>query len=816
MRRVYLIVGFVSVAIIAYQLTLMRILSIIQFHHFAYMIISVALLGFGASGTFLTVFRQRSLKYFEDVIFYFSLTFSFLIFFSAILIQFISFDPFLILWEISEVWSLLFFYLIIFLPFFFGAAIICLSFLKYAAQINRLYFFNLTGSAIGGISILLLMFAFNPFTLPFLVWLISFLAVIVSLSSLKRKTVGYILTLACASCILFYQIIFPHEIKMSEYKSLYKTTKLPDAKIIDDKSSPLGWLITISTPVLRYAPGLSYNFKGEIPTQIGLFSDGEWAGAILWEDSSSSKTKFLDYSTSVLPYRLLNSNSSKKKNNSVLVIGAGTGTEIQTANQNGAENILGIELNPQVVEISKKYSNIIRQALLADSNSRTKIIMAEGRGFLQEKKEKFDIITIPIFGGFTASAAGTHSLYENYLFTVESFSLIIDRLKNDGIFAVSTWLNYPPRHAIKLFATILESAEKAGINLPANNLAAIRSWGTAIILVKKTPFTKSEIELIKNFCEENSFDPIYYPGILSGETNKYNQLEDDVFLKAVNELISDKRESFYKNYLFDIEPPTDDKPYFSHFLKLKSLPYLLDKLGKENVAFFEWGYLILIITLCQIVILSFALIIIPLLFLKKFAVKKAVKFKTFLYFSGLGIGFMFIEIVMIQKFILFLSHPIYSVSLVISSILFFAGVGSYFSSKFLESPKQRLRIIVGAIIMAAFIYSFFLPHIFQSLIHLSITVKYVLSFFIIAPLAFLMGMPFPIGLKQLSYELESLIPWAWGINGFLSVISAVLAPLLAIEFGFKIVIIFAGIAYLLVLSVGGNLKEKRKEGYHYE
>ncbi len=787
MRRYGVVIFLISASLIAYQLALMRIISVAQFHHFAYMIISIALLGFGASGTFLYFIKDRLLKNFEAAIFFACVASSSSMILSIFVLHFIHLDPFLLIWDLSNIWKLALFYLMIMLPFFFGAIIICSFFIKFSETINKIYFFNLTGSAFGGVGVLGLLFYFEPFRLPEIIAGVAFIATVFSFSILKRKKI-FLIPLALNVIIIFSGWILPYEIQTSEYKSLSKSMHLLNAKIVDEKFSPFGKLTTVVSPVLRYAPGLSLNYTGKIPVQTGLFNDGEWVGGIIHSDSNRA-ADFLKHTTSALPYQLA-------KSGDALVIGVGTGTEIQTALQNGSFVVDGVELNPQVTEITGNNF----------PGKKVNIIIGEGRGYLHRTNKSYDVIAIPILEGFSSSAAGIQSVFENYLLTIESFQLMLSKLTDDGYLAISVWTNYPPRHAIKMFATLVESLEKAGILNSSAHIAGIRSWSTATLVAKKTPFTSNDIENIKIFCEENSFDPIYYPTITDADINKYNQIEEDLYYKSSLKILSDQRQNYFKNYNFNIEPPSDNKPYFSHFLKISSLTHLKEIRDNESVLFMELGYFILLLTLFQIVIISFILIIIPLHFLRKEVNRSGSKLTTLIYFGGLGSGFMLIEIVLIQKFILFLSHPIYSVSVVIASILIFSGIGSYYSKNFLKNVSKKLQFILILIIITAAGYSVLISGVFNHLIHLPVIIKYLISFLIIAPIAFLMGMPFPIGMSSLAEHWSDLVPWGWGINGYFSVVGAIATPLLAMEFGFNSVIVLASILYLAALLSSFNIK----------
>ena len=746
-----LALALVSAAIIAYQLSLMRILSLIQWHHLAFMVISVALLGFGASGTLLFLIRRKIEQHFELSHFLALLACSLSMVLAPYALQFLSFDLYLIIWDLWQVWSLLILCVVLFLPFFFGACAIGMTLMHHAEAIHSLYFANLIGSAFGGLIAIGLMFLFHPIKIPVIVAVLAFSAALTTFPQIRSKIselhriskIAPAFLMVSTFALIMLSLVFPLNFTMSEYKSLSKTLLLPDARIIREKTSPMGVINVVQSSVLRYAPSLSLAFQGEIPSQLGVFVDGEWAGTII-DQKQHGQIEFLDYTTSVLPYQLTT-------NPSVVVVGAGTGTEIQLALQNGAQRVTGIELNPQIVElIQKDFADDTRNLY---NRSNVEIISGEARAFLSQTNRSFDIIAIPLMEGFSASAAGMHSLFENYLFTVESFSLMFDRLTDSGHIAVTVWMNHPPRHAMKLMSTLIEVLRQKGINSPAHHVAGIRSWGSATLMISKTPLSDEKLHRIKTFCETKSFDPIFYAGLPGDQTNRFNQLEHDFLYAAAREILLGDPKAFHENYSFYVEPATDNQPYFSRFLKLQNIPAFFEQLGKEFIPFMDWGYVVLLATLIQVTALSLFLIILPLLFLSREklhentavdvqpSAPRGTAFHTLLYFSGLGFGFMFIEIVLIQKFILFLAHPIYSVSAVISGLLLFAGVGSRFSSKI---STRMFRVVVILIIGLGLLYGIVLDDMFSLLSSIPLWMKYVVSLIIIAPLAFLMGCRFQL------------------------------------------------------------------------
>lgn len=766
----------------------MRIFSITSWSHFAYMIISVALLGFGASGTFIVFFQKKLKKHFHSFFTVFSLLFSLSLWFCVALSQKIPFSPFLIVWYKRQYLYLLEYYLLLFVPFFLGASCIGISFSQFRQEIGKVYFCNLLGSGAGALGVILLMYFFSPLRVLLFITAVGFLATLIASLCLTKKTLSTLAFISLTFLLLFS--FFPPKLNISQYKSLSVTLNLPRAKILKEVSSPLGLINVVKSPAIRHAPGLSLNFKGDIPPQLALFTDADSMSVITNFHNELSNLKYLDYISSALPYHLLN----KPK---VLVIGVGGGSEILGALYHKAPLIEAVEVNPQVVNLLRgEYAQFSNQVF---SHPSVRVFVAEGRGFIQSSQDEYDLIQIALLDSFSASSAGVYALSESYIYTKEAVREYIRHLSSRGILCITRWLKLPPRDGIKLFATAVESLEELGVENPSSQIVFLRSWSTLSLLIKQSPFTSLEIKRVKDFLQERLFDPIWYPGMEAGEANHYNVLPEAYYYQATQDILFETREELYRDYPFYIKPTTDNSPYFFHFFKWKSLPLLLKNMGREWIPFLEWGYIVLAATLGQTIVLSIVLIILPLFFLKKRSPYRN-KLRIFTYFLSLGIGYMFIEISFIQKFILFLSYPIYAIAVVIAAFLFFSGWGSYFSERIKRIKIRRLNnisLVVGAIIILVLIYLFYLENIFNLFIAWPDALKILLSLLFIAPLAFFMGMPFPLGLTRVSSEAPPLIPWAWGINGCFSVIATVLATVLAISLGFNLVIIIALSLYIL-------------------
>jgi SAM-dependent methyltransferase len=490
-----------------------------------------------------------------------------------------------------------------------------------------------------------------------------------------------------------------------------------------------------------------------------------------------------------LPYHLLDEPD-------VLVLGAGGGADVLQALYHGAGRVDAVELNPQIAQlVNAEFGDFTGELYNLPG---VKVYSREARGFVTSSRQAYDLIQVALLDSFNASSAGLYALNENYLYTGEALAGYLQRLEPGGILSITRWTRTPPRDGLKIFATAIEALEESGVNEPGRQLAMIRSWNTSTVMVKNEPFDSSAIESLKTFCDGRWFDLVHYPGIEAVEANRYNQLQQPWYFNAAQALLGPAKAEFLDEYKFNIRPASDDRPYFSHFLKLRTLPELLALKGRGGMPLLEWGYLVLIATLVLALLASFFLVLLPLWLSRGIGCKSnGLRWRMVAYFAAIGTAFMFVEIAFIQKFILFLHHPLYAVSVVLCSFLVFAGLGS------LASARWRKRVSPGWIAtgigVMCVVYVLLLPGLFDWLVPLPGEVRIPVSAGLIAPLAFLMGMPFPLGLGMVSERMPSWIPWAWAVNGCASVVSAMLATLLAIHLGFVFVVLVAVILYLVSL-----------------
>jgi hypothetical protein len=329
----------------------------------------------------------------------------------------------------------------------------------------------------------------------------------------------------------------------------------------------------------------------------------------------------------------------------------------------------------------------------------------------------------------------------------------------------------------------------------------IRGLQTTTLIVKNGAFSVEETDRLRHFCRTRAFDTVYYPGMPASGANRYNILSEPLFFDGVRAIFKDSS-AFYGRYKFDVTPATDNRPYFYHFFKWETLPELFSLHG-GGLPLVEWGYPVLVASLLQAIIASALLILLPLRYRKSVRRAAGGKGRVLLYFFALGLGFLFLEIYFMQRFLLFLNHPLTTAAVVLSGFLVFAGFGSRFASRLAEKRGHAaaVRYAVAAILMFGLLYLTALDPLFGALAAQPQPLKILVSLLLLAPLAFAMGIPFPAGLSAVAEEAEALLPWAWGVNGCASVISAMLATIAAIQYGFTAVLLSALFFYLLASAV---------------
>jgi len=786
-------IALISAAVLGYEILLMALFSLIQWHHFAYMVVSIALLGFGVSGSFLVLVRAIFENHFRNFAMVQACLFGVSSLLCFALAQRLSFNPEELIWDNDHWLRLGLVILLLALPFFFAANLIGLALMRFKFSLARIYAADLFGAGVGALGIIAILFLVPPAVALRVISFMGFAAAAVLWVEYRGRWRGVIIGLPIIILCLYSLPGTWTEPLISPYKGLSQLLRVPGTQVVAERFSPLGMINVVAskTVPLRHAPGLSLNANTEPPVQLGLFVNGGGLTAITRYFGVRADLTHLDYLTSALPYHL-------QAPGRVLILGAGGGAGILQALYHEAKRIDAVEINPQVVELVRDRFGEFSGGIF--DHARVNLQIAEARGFLQRATSRYDLIQFPVLDSLSTAAGGVHGLNENYLYTIEALQQAISRLDDQGYIALTHGIKLPPRNSLKLFASAIEALKVLGADNIERRLALIRGWQTSTLLIKNGEISIADINAIKGFCRQRSFDLAYYPGMPAHEANLYNQLEASYFYDGTRALLGKQHDQFLQDYKFNLEPATDDRPFHSHFVKWSSLPEIIELRHRGGGALLETGYLTLVITLVLALLFSALLILLPLAFIRRDSPRIAgnsSSLKVLSYFFALGLGFLLIEIAFLQKFILLLHHPIYAAAVVLASFLVAAGAGSAYAQRFagqLRSKKVTATAVV-MIIALGIAYLALLEPLMQFAGSWQLGVKILLSITLIAPLGFCMGIPFPIGLSALATSPPSLTAWAWGINGCASVISAILATLLAIHFGFNAVILLALACY---------------------
>jgi len=762
---------------------LLRILSVSDFYHFAFLIVSVALLGFGISGSFLYFFINKT-KDARLLYIIFSLGFSVSVIFSFLAINLIPFDSFKIAWEIKQLFYLLVYYIFLISPFFFGGCFIGYVFYNLEKP-SITYFFNLTGSAAGAVAFLFLV----PFTGKTAVIIISSILGIISLFILlKGKKIKVFVPIAVFFLIIVFilRIFLPQlwDLNISPYKSLAVILRYPDSELVYTEEDSTTRIDIVESGNIRSAPGLSLRYQDMPPQQLGLNIDADNLSPVT--EYSEGSTEFLEY----MPQSIIFEPGFKYKD--ILIVEPGGGTDVLASDHFTDSNIYVIQNNKLAVGALKESFSEFNGNLYNRENIR--VVSTSVRNFSKITEKKFDLIIISLSENFHPISSGAYSLNENYIYTIECIRDLVSITGDNGIIAITRWLQFPPSENLKVLSTLVESLEMGGINNISGSIYAFRSWSTITTLFKKGSFAPGEIEMLKKKTGELNYDIVYYAGVAESEVNKYNRLDQPLYYKFYKEIIESSRQqrsSFYDRYYFNIGPVSDERPYFYNFFKLRQVPDIIRHFGKSTQPFGGGGYLILIAALFISIILSIFLILLPLK-IKKIRLSLKGNYPYIMYFLSIGLGFFFIELPFIQKFILILGKPAYSLSMILFSIMFFAGLGSYITGRI----RVDIRWIVPALIVYIILFISGFRYFSDFLLSRILWQRFLLTILLVMPAGLLMGMPFPVGMAEVKKKKPGILPWMWAINGCASVIGSIAAVIISLHLGFLVVIAISGVLYM--------------------
>jgi len=524
--------------------------------------------------------------------------------------------------------------------------------------------------------------------------------------------------------------------------------------------------------------GMSSMYRGPYSTKLNLDIDADAYSPITKFDGDLKKVEFLRYDVTAFAYYLSNQSY-------VLIIGPGGGRDVLTALIFENKKVLGVEVNPIIVDdiMKGRFREYSGNLYLRND---VEIVVDDARSYIRNSEDRYDVIQASLVDTWAATNAGAYSLSENNLYTVEATTEYIDHLTENGYLTISRWHGV---NSLKLTILYLKAAEKLGIENANKHIVIIKSGRVVNHIFKKSEFDDSELQKISNLAAEMNFTILYMPN--SKINNEYSQIINS---KNLDEFIDD--------HPMDLKPSTDDCPFFFNNKRLRSVPGILYGTTKDVGIFLLYGLFIVAL------FLTFILIIIPA-YLNRgdlFKNETKSKFSYLIYFSLLGISFMIVEVSFLQKFMLFLGHPIYSIMVVIFSLLLFAGSGSFITNKIIQEKLiPRLKIILLLAIGIVFCYNLSLYPLFTELLGLDVKIRILISILLLGMMGIIMGMPFPIGIKLVGLKYKELIPFCWSLNGVFSVLGSILAVILSMNIGFTKTIFLAVILYIIAYGISRRL-----------
>jgi spermidine synthase len=781
-----------SFSILAYEIVFTRIFAWSQWVNLSPLIITMALLGFGAAGSLISLFEDWIEKREEKVFSAGLVLFPLFLAAGFIIPSHLTFNPYELDLEPAQIGILMLYFLFMAMAFFLGAVVICLSYM--GQDVRQMVFYNLTGSGVGALVSALLSFYVHP------VWIMAGIGVAACLPALvlmvRSGTAGRRLGAGAAAILvmagLWQVMTLPRAWTVSQYKSISMALALPEARMVYEAFSPLGIVQVVEAKGLRSTAGLSLVSPFQVPVQKGIFFNAGAMSPITPFSGATETVRYLEYLSSYLPFHIMDRADEKK----VLIIGAGGGESILKSLVRGFGRIDALELDPHVIRLMKgpfaAFSGYIYE------NSRVNVIHREARSFIQQTGQAWDLIEISLIDGYTGSASGVHALNENYLYTREALAGALGCLTDTGLLTVTRWIVTPARDNLKMFHMAVEALADVGVKPQRDCLLAVRSLQTLTLVMSRSPLSRGMIDASREFARERGFDLDYFPGIQPEDADRFIRLNPPVYYRAMQELLSDRAWAFINAYSFDITAATDNRPYFHNFFK-PALVKTIRTYGPSQIPVTEWGWLILAILLVPVLLTAFGCILLPVIISRyqgRYQMRPGQSTVTAAYFSLIGAAYFFVEMPLIQKMGLFLGHPSYSFTVVIAGLLIFSGLGSLLSNRVFDrtNPMSASCLIISALVLT---YVFGADFIFSWAMAWPAGFKILLVLLLLFLPGFFMGMPFACGLARIKQDQSTALPWAWAVNGFAGVASILVAALLAILSGFNTVLLLAAVFYAL-------------------
>ncbi len=784
--------GFTSFAALLLELALTRLFSVVLFYHFAFLAISIALLGLGAGGVFAYLLKKRLAKVGTRTLAAgLCMANSILV---LIVLEVVLHVPVALTVTGKNFLHLTILYMAAAVPFFLTGLLFSVVFARETWRVPRLYGADLSGGALACLAVVpLLNWIGGPNTILAASVVMAAAAMVWADSANARKVAGGLV----AAFVLL--IAANHSGKLIDV--VYAKGMFRDPAWVEFAR----WNALSRVEVDRQGQGKAIVIDADASTYIMNCDLAHWHGSE-WERNLMSAPPAL---ANVL-----------RPHGEFAIIGPGGGVDVLRAVANGSPSVTGIEINPIIANtiMRGRYSDY---ALHLYDRPEVHIHVTDGRSYLRSTPQQFDVVQMTLVDTWASTAAGAFALSENNLYTMEAFQEYFQHLKPDGMIAITRWEFRQPREALRVVAVAMEALHHLGVAEPARNFI-VASQGPlnedgipVVVLAKKTAFTPEEESVVRaHFVHYDKLDPIYLPSEPAIKMAGQNPFAD---LIASNDPYG-----FAQSYAYNVSPVNDNAPFFFFTLKAGQI------LGPQGLRRgIDWkvnlGVLVLLLVLIISLVAVLVFLILPLAIEVKLRSRRSPL--PLLYFVAVGLGYILVEIAFIQRFVLFLGHPTYALTVVIFLLMLSSGAGSLLSRRWL--PRAELVWMPLALIIAALSANvFLLPHALAAWVGLGFSYRLVLSALLLAPLGLMMGMPFPTGLRALAANALLSVPsglggdgrnddegniveWAWAMNAAASVLGSVLAMVIAIQYGLNVTLACGVAAYFFALLLLPALRGQR-------
>ena len=821
-------VFLISIAALALQVLQIRIFAFALWHHLAFLVISIAILGFGAAGAFTASIRRLRPSDPANSLGLAGIGFALT---SLIGWWILAIQPVDVFAQFGflQVVQVGLYYLVFAAPYFCAGYIISLALTSARKSVPRIYFINLTGSGVG---CFLIFATLSPLGAEGSLLAVAALGAGVALISAESAAIRW--TGAGLAALLLLSVPYAERIlpiEAAESKLIYKTLHRGEAHSQLSRWTPFSRIDVVATPT-----ALSW----------AVFQDGD-APTVIPRTTKPTPEK----NPRALPYRVMD------RAPEVLMIGCGAGGDLKAALDFGAKHVTGVEINPFTLGLSQDPELNVTANLIND-DERVDVEIAEGRFFVRSSDRSYDLIQLAGVDTYTALASGAYVLTESYLYTREAFHDYLEHLVDDGMVSIHRFAFPAPRETLRTMVIAMEVLEERGVAEPWKHIVVVRHpMGTGIdstqttttigtVLIKKTPFAPEELARVRNFAarrnllmdylpdEEGFFSPkalLRIESLIQQSSNlhdyKISEGGKNPFYSFRDAFREGRPAEFLDDYPYNVRSVDDDSPYFFSQHRLSSVwDWLWSKFDDEAepesdapwiamTLLFQTkplGLMLLFLTLGQLFVLAAICIFGPLLAFRRSGVRSPQMLRLMGYFACLGLAYIFLQISAMQRFGLILGHPTYSISLVMASFLISSGVGSLFSARFsIKHAGRTLRMVAGALLVGTLFYHFALPSITRTVLPMPLLVRAAITVLLIAPLGFFMGMCFPTGIRLLAKRDPAIVAWAYGVNGAASVLGSVITVVLAIAFGFAVVQWFATGLYVVAAALMASLASRQAE-----